>query len=43
MPKEAERRLRAQAKKKFPKDRVKQEAYIYGALRKMGWKPEGEK
>ena len=39
MPKELERKLRAEAKKKgFSKERTN--AYVYGAMRKMGWKPK---
>jgi hypothetical protein len=42
MPAAAERALKAQAKKKgFGAKRAG--AYIYGTLRKMGWKPKREK
>jgi hypothetical protein len=46
MPKELERRLRREIekdpkKRKWSKER--KERYIYGAMRKMGWKPKGEK
>lgn len=38
MPKAAERALKAEAKRKgFGKLRTR--AYVYGTLRKMGWKP----
>lgn len=36
MPKLLEKNLRAKAKKKFPNDKEKQDAYIYGTLRKQG-------
>lgn len=39
MPKKLERKLKAQAKKKgFGPKRTG--AYVYGTLRKMGWKPK---
>lgn len=42
MPKALERKLKAQAKKKgFGKKRAG--AYVYGTLRKTGWKPSREK
>jgi len=38
MPKKLERKLKAQAKKKgFSKKRTA--AYVYGTMRKAGWKP----
>jgi len=40
MPKELERKLKAEAKKKFPGDKERQDKYIYGTLRKTGWKPK---
>jgi hypothetical protein len=40
MPKEIEEKLRREAKQKFPDDKRKQNAYIYGTLRKTGWKPK---
>ena len=43
MPKELERKLRAQAKKKWPKDKERQDAYVYGTLRKIGWEPKRPK
>jgi len=42
MPKKLERRLKRQAKKKGLKGKRKG-AYIYGTLRKTGWKPKKEK
>jgi hypothetical protein len=51
MPEEMERRLKAEAKKKGPSFYSKKKgllteqgrAYVYGAMRKTGWKPEREK
>ena len=43
MPKEMEKALRAQARKKWPKDKKKQDAYVYAAMRARGWKPKSEK
>lgn len=40
MPAEMERRLKKQAKKKGVRD---EDAYVYGTIRKTGWKPEREK
>jgi hypothetical protein len=40
MPAKMERELKAEAKKKFPKDKKRQDAYTYGTLRKTGWKPK---
>jgi hypothetical protein len=42
MPKEMESKLKAQAKKKGLKG-SKLAAYVYGTMRKAGWKPEREK
>ena len=42
MPEELERKLRQEAKQKFPGDKERQNAYVYGALRKTGWKPKKE-
>jgi hypothetical protein len=42
MPKEMERKLKAQAKKKGMKGK-KAGAFIYGTMRKTGWKPKREK
>ena len=43
MPKALERELKRKAAKKFPKDEERQDAYVYGTLRKTGWKPSREK
>lgn len=43
MPEKMEKELKAKAKKKFPKDKKRQDAYVYGTLRKTGWKPKGKK
>jgi hypothetical protein len=42
MPEKMERELKKTAKKKFPGDKDRQNAYIYGTMRKTGWKPSGE-
>ncbi len=42
MPKEMEKALKAQCKKKkMSSDRC--DAYVYGTMRKTGWKPSREK
>lgn len=42
MPKALERKLKAQARKKgFSKKRVG--AYVYGTMRRTGWKPSHQK
>ena len=42
MPEAAERKLRATAKRRgYSKKR--RDAYVYGTLRKMGWRPMREK
>ena len=43
MPKALEQKLKREAKKKFPKDEKKQDAYVYGTLRKTGWTPTKRK
>ena len=43
MPEKAERALRTQARKKFPGNKERQDRYVYGKLRKMGWRPSREK
>lgn len=49
MPKELEAKLRREAKEKFKhiKDRdarkKREDAYTYGTLREMGWKPKRER
>jgi hypothetical protein len=42
MPKTAERALRAEAGKKGLTGE-RRDAYVYGTLRKMGWKPKRER
>lgn len=41
MPEKMERALRKEAQKKFPKDKERQDRYVYGKMRKTGWKPKG--
>jgi hypothetical protein len=41
MPKAVEEKLRKEAELKFPGDKKRQNAYIYGTLRKKGWTPKG--
>lgn len=43
MPVELERKLKAEAVRKFPGDKERQNAYVYGSLRKTGWKPKRER
>lgn len=43
MPKKLERKLKKQARSKFPGNEERQDKYIYGTLRKTGWKPSQEK
>lgn len=43
MPAALEQKLQAEAAKKFPGDKKRQNAYVYGALRKRGWRPKREK
>lgn len=40
MPEAMERKLKKQAKRRNIKDK---DAYVYGTMRKTGWKPEREK
>ena len=42
MPKKAERALKRSAKKKGLKGK-RARAYVYGAMRKAGWKPKSER
>lgn len=42
MPVEIENKLRAEAEKKWPNDKERQDRYVYGTLRKLGWKPQRE-
>jgi len=39
MPKKVEKKLKTQARKKFPGDKKRQDKYVYGTLRKAGWRP----
>lgn len=43
MPVKMEKELKKEASKKFPKDKKKQDAYVYGTMRKTGWRPNREK
>ena len=42
MPKEMEKKLKSEAKKKGLKGE-RADAYIYGTMRKTGWKPKKNK
>lgn len=42
MPKKMEKALKKEARKKGLKGK-RADAYTYGAMRKAGWKPKGEK
>ena len=39
LPEALERKLKAKARKKFPGNKERQDAYVYGTLRKTGWTP----
>lgn len=43
MPKAMERQLKREAAKKFPGNKERQDAYVYGTLRKTGWVPSTQK
>jgi len=43
MPKKLERELKTEARKKFPGNKERQDKYVYGTLRKTGWKPSTQK
>ena len=43
MPAALERKLKAEASKKFPGNEERQDAYVYGTLRKTGWTPSTQK
>ena len=44
MPKAAERAMKAEAKRKFPGNKERQDAYVYGGMRnKLGWKPSTQR
>ncbi len=38
-----EKALKAKAKKKFPGNKKRQDAYVYGTMRKTGWKPKKQR
>jgi hypothetical protein len=42
MPKEMERKLKSQARKRGMKGK-RADAFVYGTMRKTGWKPSREK
>lgn len=42
MPKLLEAKLRKIARKRWPNNKQRQDEYIFGTLRKTGWKPKGE-
>ena len=39
MPRALEKKLKSEARKKFPSNKERQDKYVYGTLRKTGWKP----
>jgi len=39
---ELKHKLQVTAREKYPDDTARQQAYLYGTLRKLGWKPERE-
>ena len=43
MPVALERKLQHEAAHKFPGDTKRQNAYVYGTLRKTGWTPKVHK
>ena len=43
MPKKMEEKLKKEAGKKFPRDEERQDAYVYGTMRKTGWVPSTQK
>jgi len=43
MPKKLEAELKREARKKFPKDKERQDAYVYGGMRNIGWVPSHQK
>ena len=43
MPKKLERKLRVQANKHKSWSKERKNAYVYGSLRKTGWRPSREK
>lgn len=43
MPKELEASLRKRARKLFPNDKNRQDRYVYGTMRNMGWQPNSSR
>ena len=43
MPIKMERRLKKKAKQKFPGNKERRDAYVYGPMRKTGWIPSTQK
>lgn len=43
MPEKAEKELRKEANQHKDWSEERKDRYVYGALRKQGWKPKGEK
>jgi hypothetical protein len=43
MPTKVEAKLRKEAEEKYPGDKPRQDRYIFGTMRHLGWKPEQEK
>src|SRR5215472_3580705 len=39
-PKFEEHELRTEARRRFPNDQERQDAYVYGVMRNQGWKPD---
>ena len=40
MPSRVEQTLQRKAEQKFPGDKQRQNRYVYGTMRKMGWVPK---
>lgn len=43
MPRTIELKLLREAQRKFPNDKDAQNKYVFGTLRKLGWKPKRER
>jgi len=43
MPEKMERELKAEASKKFPGNQKRQDRYVYGTMRKTGWRPSKQR
>ena len=43
MPKKLEDKLFREARIKFPKNKTRQNSYVFGALRDIGWKPRKQR